>query len=126
MHRKLFLLAGVGIISWTTGCCMCDAPYDYCGPTFLGGPCGECVTDARMNSVFNPYPTPYAAGPIIEGPDGPIDQPVLQQTNEPPAPPNATPDVEAPAPAPVPAAPPMTLPRSTTQAPRARSVSTPR
>jgi hypothetical protein len=38
---------------------MCDAPYDYCGPTYHGDPCEYCA-DARMNSAFTPFP--YVGG----------------------------------------------------------------
>lgn len=115
MHRKLFLLSGLSLVLWGAGCCMCDAPYDYCGPTFLGGPCTECVTDARMNSVFNPYPGPFV-GEVVPG--GPPDQSVLQESGEPnAAPADAQPDVEAPPPMPAVPATPRTLPPNTTQVP---------
>jgi hypothetical protein len=122
MHRKFFSLSGLGLAFWAAGCCMCDAPYDYCGPTFLGGPCTECVTDARMNSVFNPYPDAYY-GDVVPGP--PVEQSVLQPAGQPPVPdPNApTPDVEAPAPMPDA---PSALPPTTTQGPSSRAISLPR
>lgn len=69
MHRKLLLLAVVPLTTLAAGCCMCDAPYDYCGPTFLARPGEECCSDVRMNSAFAPYPV-YAGPPegvVIEG-----------------------------------------------------------
>lgn len=34
------------------GCCMCDAPHDYCYPTYAGE-CGDhCRTHERINSAF--------------------------------------------------------------------------
>lgn len=35
------------------GCCMCDAPYDYCYPPYAGDGCGDrCRTHERINSAF--------------------------------------------------------------------------
>ncbi len=52
------VLAGVmlAVLLWSTGsgCCMCRAPYDYCGPTFSG--CGDaCWSHERMGSAFTSY-----------------------------------------------------------------------
>lgn len=116
MHCKLLRLAGLSLAFWATGCCMCDAPYDYCGPTFLGGPCEECVTDARMNSAFTPYPGPLA-GEVVH--DGYTEQSVLEPAGPPSgAPPAAqAPDVESPMAPPMSPPPPpsRSLPPSTTQ-----------
>jgi hypothetical protein len=121
MHRKLLLPAGLSLVFWATGCCLCDAPYDYCGPTFLGGPCEECVTDARMNSVFDPYPGPLG-GEVIH--EGPYQHSVLDAAGPQPVPPPAdqSPDVDAPMSPPGPPPGPSPLPPSTTQAPRGRSI----
>jgi hypothetical protein len=108
MRRKLLLLAGLSLSFLATGCCLCDAPYDYCGPTFLGGPCEECVTDARMNSVFTPYP---GALPGEVAQDGLAPQSVLQPRGESGGSAFPPPDVESPKP-----------PATTTQSPRMRSM----
>ena len=115
MHSKLLLLAALAVIGSGAGCCMCDAPYDYCGPTFLGAPGEECVTDARMNSVFTPYPGP-PAGHVVHGP--PMES-VLQQPSSDEAPAMGTP-VEAPMNQPLQPA----IPPSMTQGPPTRAVST--
>lgn len=111
MHRKLLKAAGMGLAVWTTGCCMCDAPYDYCGPTFLGGPCEYWTVDARVNSAFTPHPGLYH-GEYVEGDVPP--QSVLQ-----------SPEADAPTDSlePPPMPPPQPSPSPTTQAPRARSIS---
>jgi hypothetical protein len=65
----------LGLIS--TGCCMCDAPYDYCGPVYTGGPCGPCcLENERIGSAFTgPYamggmPGEYYDESMIDGSDG--------------------------------------------------------
>lgn len=118
MHRKLLLLSGLILALHSSGCCMCDAPYDYCGPTFLGGPCEECLPDARMNSAFTPYPGPLA-GEVIH--EGSVPQSVLQPADPDASPVPGSPEMETPMQAPAPL--PGSLPPSTTQGPRARSVS---
>ena len=77
MHRTLTAWAGLGLLTLASGCCMCDAPYDYCGPTFLAAPGEECVCDARVNSAFTPY-LPVDGYGLIEGalPPGAVPGPV--------------------------------------------------
>ena len=58
---------------------MCDAPYDYCGPTFLARPGEECVSDARMNSAFTPS-MPYVAGQPVEVVEGVVDETMLESS----------------------------------------------
>lgn len=89
MHRKLLLLTAL-TFGLATGCCMCDAPYDYCGPLFQGGPYDDCAPDARMNSVFMPYAGPYGDGHVEEGavPHS-IVQPPEQVSTPDPAPPSS-------------------------------------
>lgn len=108
MHCKLIAWAGLLFAACSAGCCMCDAPYDYCGPTFLAEPGQDCYCDARMNSVFTPY-APYGGngeyydGEYVEGdamhapqvptpagpPDdgSPSDAPTNVPNMQPPAPP---------------------------------------
>ena len=116
MYRTRLKMSGLAIAFWATGCCMCDAPYDYCNPTFLGGPCDECVIDARRNSAFTPFPGPWVA-PLIPPPP---QQSALQPSGEQPQPMETSPsDMPAPAGAPMPEEPmPGRIPRSTTQTPR--------
>ncbi|MBN1908969.1 MAG: hypothetical protein JW818_04455 [Pirellulales bacterium] len=57
MSRVLFALIAVGLIAGATGCTMCAHPYDYCGPTFMGG-CGEqCDPDYVAGSILSGAPT---------------------------------------------------------------------
>lgn len=130
MHRPWFLLAGLGLSTLAAGCCMCDAPYDYCGPTFLARPGEECVSDARMNSAFTPY-VPYAVGhptEVIEGvPPGatfeaaPAEAGRTEADSPSDAMPRPTFEPTAPTPAPAPAA--GGLDPMTTRAPMGRPVS---
>jgi hypothetical protein len=134
MHRQLAAWAALSLIASAAGCCMCDAPYDYCGPTFLGRPGEECVTDARMNSAFTPY-VPFVAvsGEVVEGgvvapeavePGTPSGADESSPSDVPPqqSPANGleldprTPSVPAPAPR-------ASEPTTTTQGPRGRPVS---
>jgi hypothetical protein len=32
---------------------MCASPYDYCGPTFTGEDCQQCVPNAREGSILS-------------------------------------------------------------------------
>ncbi len=116
MQRPLLRLSGLALFFWATGCCLCDAPYDYCGPTFMGG---DCVTDARMNSAFNPMPGP-GTGEIVHAhePQSVLESQSGEQTDTAP---QATPS-DIPSPTPMPTAPRAPVP-TTTQGPRGRSVS---
>ena len=53
MSRVCYFAAVVALSALSSGCCMCDAPYDYCGPTFLGDDCDQCMTDERVGSVLS-------------------------------------------------------------------------
>lgn len=64
------------------GCCMCDAPYDYCYPPYAGGGCGDhCRTHERINSAFTgPMP---AEGENYEGMPETISPPLPTPGPEP-------------------------------------------
>ncbi len=71
MNRVLAVLMVVAALGVTgSGCCVCRAPYDYCGPTFSG--CGdECWSHARAGSAFTgarvqPEPEPMPVAPPAE------------------------------------------------------------
>src|SRR5687767_12548668 len=119
MQRTMFRMSALALAFWATGCCMCDAPYDYCGPTYCGGPCDYCA-DARFNSAFNPMPGPWT-GEAVQ--DAPQPQSVLQQHGDEPTDmsPQAAP-TDIPDPMPMPTAPRAPVP-TTTQGPRTRAVS---
>ena len=53
MYRTALALAAVGLIAFSSGCTMCCSPYDYCGPTFTGGPGESCCPSARAGSVLS-------------------------------------------------------------------------
>jgi hypothetical protein len=128
MHRSWLLLAVVPLTTLAAGCCMCDAPYDYCGPTFLARPGEECCSDVRMNSAFTPYPAYVdvpvegmieGVAPAVPGEASPSDAPPNPAHAMPPdgTQPNVgpgVPSVNSPAPA---------ESESTTAAPRNRPVS---
>jgi hypothetical protein len=50
-------LAGIAlgclVSFFSTGCCMCAAPYDYCAPTYTGQRGEDCRPHARVNSAFS-------------------------------------------------------------------------
>lgn len=53
-------------IAWITlslaaiaaGCRMCASPFDYCGPTFTGQCCEECLSTARAGSILSGHMPP--------------------------------------------------------------------
>ncbi len=58
--QRHHLLAAVLVlcgVSAGTGCKTCASPFDYCGPVYAGGDCGDCVTFSRAASVLS---DPYA------------------------------------------------------------------
>jgi hypothetical protein len=118
MHRKLLLLFGVTLGLSGAGCCMCDAPYDYCGPLFQGG-CDDCAPDARMNSAFAPYGGPYGGG------HEPAPHAIVQPAEQVPAPEPAAPATEMQTPPEQPMTPRQLAPNMTRD-PRFRSISTER
>ncbi len=55
MRRTLVVWAILVILVSTVGCRMCQHPFDYCQPTYVGD--GEpCVCDGRAGSVLTRYP----------------------------------------------------------------------
>jgi hypothetical protein len=73
---RLLCAAAIGLTLVSAGCCMCDSPHDYCGPTFLGG-CGEpCMEFERYGSAISNGHCPYhcghghceTCGDVTEGP----------------------------------------------------------
>ena len=65
MHRFLLVLAMFALAAPSIGCRLCSNPYDYCGPTTIGGrfePCNPC---ARAGSILAPGFT------ICSGTNGP-------------------------------------------------------
>jgi hypothetical protein len=60
------VVLALGLMSM--GCCMCDAPYDYCGPVYTGGPCGPCcLENERIGSAFTgPYATEGMPGEYFD------------------------------------------------------------
>jgi hypothetical protein len=60
------------LMFFSTGCCMCAAPYDYCAPTYTGR-CGEdCRPHARVNSAFSGY-GPGGGEPTLAVDEGQIE-----------------------------------------------------
>ena len=77
--QRAFLTWGIaGLLAFSLGCTMCGHPYDYCGPTYTGGPCGgSCDTRTRAGSILAPADAPAVgsiAGPVMGGeiPGGPM------------------------------------------------------
>lgn len=55
MRRAYLALSALGAMMLTLpslGCTQCASPYDYCGPTYLGGPGELCDSRARAGSIF--------------------------------------------------------------------------
>lgn len=71
MPRTLFALAIVALAVLTTGCTMCADPYDYCGPTFTGQDCRQCMPNARSGSIL------AAGAPVAAGPEAVPDEEVV-------------------------------------------------
>lgn len=66
--RSIACMLLVVAAGWSSGCTMCQSPYDYCGPTFVGG-CGDCCNpDERLGSILGGhYYTPrYVPPPIYD------------------------------------------------------------
>ena len=53
MRLHSFVLGAALLVSACGGCCLCDAPYDYCYPTYTNDECGEgcCREHERVGSV---------------------------------------------------------------------------
>lgn len=91
MFRGMFALIGFWLLAASSGCRMCQSPYDYCGPMF-GNRCGEdCLCFERVGSAIQgPSLYEYRGGngtgeegefigdgdaeQVIPGPDGEGDQ----------------------------------------------------
>jgi hypothetical protein len=70
MTRTSLAIGALTLALFSAGCCMCDAPYDYCGPVYTGGPCGPCcLENERIGSAFT---GPYAMTEYGEPIDGQI------------------------------------------------------
>ena len=54
MLRTVFALTAIVLVAAAAGCSMCAHPYDYCGPTFMGGNYQTCDPDARAGSILSP------------------------------------------------------------------------
>lgn len=52
----------VALAAFSSGCCMCSAPYDYCGPTYTGCDDVPCLIDERVGSAFNGWYDAEQAG----------------------------------------------------------------
>lgn len=78
MQRALLTCGIAGLLALSWGCSMCGHPYDYCSPTFSGGPCGgNCDTRTRSGSILGPATVPASgtiAGPMMGSdiPGGPM------------------------------------------------------
>ena len=69
MQRALLTWVTVGLLAFLTGCAVCSAPYDYCGPTFTGGDCGgNCDPRLRSGSILAPADMPVGPGEMSDGP----------------------------------------------------------
>jgi len=53
MARSTFALAVLALVTLTSGCRMCASPYDYCGPTFTGDGCQQCMPNVREGSILS-------------------------------------------------------------------------
>jgi len=68
MSRTLLAWSLLGLVVVSSGCAMCDSPYDYSGPT--AGPGESCNPMARSGSILSPSLSPVAyegAEGVIEG-----------------------------------------------------------
>ena len=62
MTGRLPAAVALVAVALATGCTMCSAPYDYCGPTFTGH--GPCMPDARAGSILSG--AGYHAQPVYD------------------------------------------------------------
>ena len=78
MHRFLLVLTAFALAAPSIGCQLCSNPFDYCGPTSIGGrfePCNPC---ARAGSILAPGPQ-YVPGQM--DPDKPHGPTVEAEVN---------------------------------------------
>ena len=72
MARTLGAWITIGLVAMAAGCRMCDNPYDYCGPTFVGGCYQQCCPTARAGSILSGTVSPGAYDGLPYG-DVPCD-----------------------------------------------------
>jgi hypothetical protein len=89
--RRLGLAALLAGTLAASGCCVCDAPYDYCYPTFTGTDCGEpcCRTHERVGSIRYGGLLPDSAEYYEMSTPSPTPADVDGQISEPPPPPDS-------------------------------------
>jgi len=81
MARSTFALAVLALVTLTCGCRMCASPYDYCGPTFTGEGCQQCLPNVREGSILAQGVPPgsgaeMAPGMMLPVPDAEMVGPV--------------------------------------------------
>lgn len=77
MSRRLLLALVLASTAWSSGCRLCCAPYDYCGPV-CDGACGDdCCTQHRAGSILDYYGDEPWRPVDAEGPYG-DPQPVIE------------------------------------------------
>ena len=54
MNRFLLVLTAFALAAPSIGCRLCANPYDYCGPTSIGGRFQPCEACARAGSILAP------------------------------------------------------------------------
>ena len=84
MLRSTLALVTLAMVATTAGCRMCAHPYDYCGPTFTGEDCQQCMPNARACSILSPGGSPccstQAAPETVPMSEEPVlEEPVTEQ-----------------------------------------------
>jgi hypothetical protein len=89
MVRSTFALAVLALATLTCGCRMCASPYDYCGPTFTGESCQQCLPNVREGSILSQGVPPASGAEMVPGmmlpvPDAEMVGPApgIQQPNQ--------------------------------------------
>ncbi len=54
MKARFGILAVLALLASSTGCTMCQDPFDYCNPMFGPNGCLNCDWGARRGSAFHP------------------------------------------------------------------------
>jgi hypothetical protein len=71
MSRHWLRLLAVSSLLAASGCAMCQSPYDYCPPTFLGPKCpgagDPCFLAERAGSILAPAPVAPIGHPTEAG-----------------------------------------------------------
>lgn len=80
MRCAVFTLIAVCLVAMATGCRLCAHPYDYCGPTVVGG-CQSCDPYARAGSILSPPIDSSGTEMAVQSPETVYDElmPVEQQ-----------------------------------------------